>query len=157
MALQIQTVALLRVSSSPRCGENVYTQQPNSWAARPSRTHRGTWCAAPCTHLQPLTPSHTCLRVFMLLPCSLVSPGTDELLPVRALKLLQVPTETCACPLSHMIMSVNFHKHTKGLHTGNRLQQRAFHSHTHTHSCVPSIRTQTHSNHTPTSDTHVHE
>lgn len=146
-ALQIQMATLLGVSYPPHYSENTCTHEPV------------TAVRAPCTHSQPFTPSHTQPAVFMLLPCSLVSPGTDERLLSRALRRLQVSLETCAFPLSHELSCVHTHRYTEDLHTGKSLESP--HA---IHTCVHSTPTQTqtwipagctHSNHTPTPDTHM--
>lgn len=140
---------LLGVSYPPHYSENTCTHEPV------------TAVRAPCTHSQPFTPSHTQPAVFMLLPCSLVSPGTDELLLSRALRRLQVSLETCAFPLSHELSCVHTHRYTEDLHTGKSLESpHAIHTlmcalYTHTDTDMDTGRMYTLKSHTHTRHSHV--
>lgn len=158
MVLQIQRVTLLGISYPPHCSDNVY---PQTYLTG-SQPILGTQVHTVSSPVHGLTATHTHTHVLMLLPCSLVSSGTDELLPVRALKLLQVPTETCAFPLSHVLWSVHTRQYTRGLHTGNSLREPAFHSHTRTpgypiYTDLDTLQSHTHTRHTrPSLHTPLH-
>lgn len=74
-------------------------------------------CGTSARSEQP-SPSLTQTCVLMPFPCSLVSPGTDELLYSSALKLTRVPTGTRAFRPWNVLSSVHTPKYTRGLQAG---------------------------------------